>query len=353
MDGHAGRGFAGGAALYDFLVLGAGVSGLACAGALAREGAVVAALDKGRGVGGRAATRRLDGQPVDHGVPFLHGRDPGFLAALDAVPATRVEGWPTRISGTGPPCNPAAFDGRRPARRLAFAEGLTALPKALAAGLDLRTGRRARRLDREGAGWSVEDEAGELHRASALVLALPVEQAAALLPPSEELSSTRALLGLVSTRPCLALIAAYEGPDDPLEAELWLPEASEVLQLVSHDSSKRPQPRRRVLVLQARPAWSAARLEAPEQELVSALLAEAARLLGPWAASPALVQLHRWRYARVQSGDTFLAPYLTTLPGGARLGLCGEAFHPDAGVEGAFLAGQRLAHLLLRGVEHA
>ncbi|MFN9939342.1 MAG: FAD-dependent oxidoreductase, partial [bacterium] len=44
--------------LYDVVVVGAGVAGLACAGALRESGASVVVLEKSRGVGGRCATRR-------------------------------------------------------------------------------------------------------------------------------------------------------------------------------------------------------------------------------------------------------------------------------------------------------
>ncbi len=81
------------------VVVGAGVAGLACAGALAAAGRAVVVLERARGVGGRCATRPLDGQPVDSGPAFLHGRDPGFLALLDAVPGARRPGWPAVLEG--------------------------------------------------------------------------------------------------------------------------------------------------------------------------------------------------------------------------------------------------------------
>ena len=61
------------------VVIGAGVAGLAAARALGDAGRDVVVVDKGRGVGGRCATRRIDGQSVDHGLPWFHGTDPAFL----------------------------------------------------------------------------------------------------------------------------------------------------------------------------------------------------------------------------------------------------------------------------------
>ena len=124
---------------HDVLVVGAGVAGLACARALADAGRRVAVLERARGVGGRCATRRVDGQPVDHGVPFLHGGEPAFVAAVEAALGDDLgRGWPATVEGDGVPCRPAAFEAG--SARWAPRAGVNAFPKALAAGLDVGCG---------------------------------------------------------------------------------------------------------------------------------------------------------------------------------------------------------------------
>lgn len=49
------------------VVVGAGIAGLMCARELAATGVDVVVVDKGRGVGGRMATRRFGGAVFDHG----------------------------------------------------------------------------------------------------------------------------------------------------------------------------------------------------------------------------------------------------------------------------------------------
>jgi phytoene dehydrogenase-like protein len=49
------------------VIVGAGIAGLACARELASCGREAVVLERSRGVGGRCATRRVNGQPVDHG----------------------------------------------------------------------------------------------------------------------------------------------------------------------------------------------------------------------------------------------------------------------------------------------
>lgn len=119
----------------DVLVIGAGIAGLAFARVMAAAGRNVRVIERSRGVGGRCATRRIDGQSVDHGLVFLHGQSADFLAALREVPGPWREGWPTVIEGSGTPCQPAAFAPG--AFRLAHARGSSALAKHWASGLDV------------------------------------------------------------------------------------------------------------------------------------------------------------------------------------------------------------------------
>jgi len=331
------------------VVVGAGVAGLSCAQALIAGGRTAVVLERARGVGGRCATRRLglEGQPVDFGVSFLHGRDPGFLALLDAVDAQPLPGWPSIVEGTGRPCQPHALVGG--GRRLAFAEGLSVLPKHLARGLDVRTEARVTALSQSGEVVRLTLEQGEPIEARDVVLALAAEQAQTLLDTLDDASpavqSARALLGMNRSEPCLTLLAGY-GPEAPAPAwHACYPEGSDVIQLIAHDSSKRERPAFLALVFQAHARWSRAHLD--DEGWPAALLAEAARLLGPWAASPRLTQAHRWRYARTDRGAELSAPLLLRLPGGARVGIAGELFAPGGGVEAGWLSGRMLAGQIL------
>ena len=265
---------------------------------------------------------------------------------IDEVPATRVPGWPRRVVGRGAPCQPEAFGPS--GRTLAWAEGLTAFPKHLAVGLDVRLGVRVAGLSVDGGLARVVTDDGRSLAAPVVVLALPVEQSAPLLPEDvAPLAVSRRLLGWFSSIPCLSLIAGYPLEMEPLGFDLLLPDDQRAIALISHDSSKRLAPRHRVLVIQAGRRWSAVRLEQPADEWGRALLAEAAALIGPWAATPLWTSAHRWRYARIDSGIGLGGPVLHALPGGARVGLAGEVFGPRGGVEGAWLAGDALADQIL------
>ncbi|MCK7498360.1 MAG: FAD-dependent oxidoreductase [Comamonadaceae bacterium] len=78
----------------DVLVIGAGMAGLTAAAELQRAGCRVLVLDKGRGVGGRLASRRIGGAAFDHGAQFITARTPRFAALVeDCRRAGAVEEW--------------------------------------------------------------------------------------------------------------------------------------------------------------------------------------------------------------------------------------------------------------------
>lgn len=335
---------------HDVVVLGAGISGLACARALQAAGRRVLVLERSRGVGGRCATRRVDGQPVDHGVGFLHGRGADFLAAIEAArDEGSADGWPLVREGEGSACRPAAFEPG--SARLAPAAGVSRLPKRLAEGLDVRLETNVESLaapGRDGAReWELRFAGGGTLCTPALVLALPAPSAAALLaamsPRPAAIGALLPVLALVRTFACLAVIARYPESTPPPAWHAALPADGRALHLVLHDSGKRPAGARLVLVLQAKPRWSREHLQDAPEAWAKDLLAEAAARYGAWIAEPELVQPHAWRRARVAEGTELSRPLAVTLAGGAALGLCGDGFDPAGGLEGAWRSGRHLA----------
>ena len=66
------------------IVVGAGLSGLSAARELSSRGHDVTVFDKGRGVGGRLATRRAGSAVFDHGAQFFTARSDEFQQQVDS-----------------------------------------------------------------------------------------------------------------------------------------------------------------------------------------------------------------------------------------------------------------------------
>lgn len=331
----------------EVLVVGAGVSGLACAERLHRAGLEVVLLDRGRRPGGRCASRRIGDAVFDHGPVFVHGREDGFLEWVRrAGAAGGLAAWPAVTEGAGTPCNVEAVG--LGVQRFALTGGVNQLPVRLAEGLQVRSEANVERISShegelrvEGDGWSLASRE--------LVLALPPPQALPLLRglSGTSVASVMALLELVPYVASLSLALRYPADHPAPSFDLCLPaDVRSPVQLISHESSKRPTAGSRVFVLQGRPAWSRARLELGA-ELWSEELRRAAVPYDPAFAAPPLEQYaHRWRYARM-AGPGLSGPLSVELAGGARLSFAGEAFDPGGGLEGAWRSGRRLADRIL------
>lgn len=338
---------------HDVIVIGAGIAGLECARRLSEAGRKVLVVDRAKGVGGRCATKRFDGQAVDFGPMFLHGSDPSFVASVQGVTgATPLAGWPRRVEGRGAPCQPSAFGADE--KRWAFAEGLSTFAKHLARGLNVQLSTTVSRLSATDDALAVHTESGEVFEAKDVVIALALEQSASLLatlsePPlgARDLQSAGALLGMFKSVPSLALIAGYDLDAPAPDWDVWYPETSALLQLVSHESAKATAPQHLVLVLQARPRWSKANLDTPPDQWGTQLLSEAASQLGSWILSPRFRHPHRWRYARLERDNELAQPLCIMLSRNRRLGVAGDLFAPGGGVQAAWLSGKMLAQRFL------
>lgn len=328
------------------VVIGAGVAGLSCARELERCGVSTLVLERARGVGGRCATRRVEGQPVDFGVAFLHARSREFgdvLRELD--PAGAIPGWPVRVKGPRMACQPNAYQPGR--RRLARREGVSVLPKHLARGLDVRLGVTVRAIEQREGRLVVTNETGESWSPSYVVAACAVDESLALVAPvvrgwpdaTLRLERIRA----VPVEPAFTVIAGYALDQPEPDFDVWHPIEATMLHTIAHDSSKRDEPRFRVLVLQGRSRWSAERRALPDAEWRDELLWEAAELLGGWAMRPLWTQTHRWLSGRVLERHLLGDPVVFLGPHECSVAVIGDAFARDPGVEGAYMSGIALA----------
>ena len=132
--------------MMDVVVIGAGMAGLTCARRLQQQGYRVTVLEKSRGLGGRVATRRVDGAWIDHGVRCLADQGTATRSHLNQLLADQtIMPWPCAIaeltaSGEIKPI------GGNDAARYVSPVGLTAVAKAMAKDLTIHRQRRVIRL---------------------------------------------------------------------------------------------------------------------------------------------------------------------------------------------------------------
>lgn len=313
----------------DVIVIGAGLSGLVAAGKLNASGYRAIVLDKGRGVGGRLATRRMDGAVFDHGAQYFTVQDPGFHAIVqDWQESAIVRPWATGFALTD---GTLKLDGQE---RFCGVSGMTAIAKHLARKLDVHLNATVVRLAAEGDGWKVTTENAESFTSRALLLTPPVPQSLQLLatgnvPLADRIKNE---LEQIEYVPCLALLVYLSGASlVPDPGGLWFP--GEPIRWIADNQRKGiSSGSNGALTIHAGPDYSRQNWDTPEQEVTEKLLAVAAPWLGT---APVHIQLHRWRYSQPISG---YPERCLTLQSPAPLVIAGDAFGGPR-VEGAVLSG--------------
>jgi len=321
------------------IVVGAGISGLLAASTLRREGWDVAVLDKGRGVGGRMATRRVGRGSFDHGAQFFTVRGERFSRLVEGWLASGVAAEWTR--GFADEKGRPNEDGHP---RFRGSEGMTSIPKHIARDLDVRTAETAVRMHAGNDRWEVECESGLRVAGHALVLAIPVLQAMVLTSSGNYTlpNGARRQLEAVSYDPCLALMILLEGPTGVPEPG-GMQIKSEPLDWIG-DNRRKGISEAPAITVHAGPEWSRSHFEDDEAEVVESMISLAGDRLGVDLASAVVeASLARWRYSWVT--EPHPEPCLVASDNPPLL-FCGDAFGQPK-VEGAALSGLAAADSLL------
>jgi renalase len=322
------------------IVLGAGVSGLTAAATLRHEGHEVLVLEKSRGLGGRAATRRWDHLPVDHGAQFFTARSDPFRAQVAAWKELGVchewcRGFHRYHDGALLP--PEADHHPRFACRM----GMSALGSALAEtnGMIIERQSKVTRVLCQDRVWTLTCEDGKSFRTRRLIVTSPPPQGVDLL--AEAAPEAAAFLRGIAMDPCLALAAQFPRRSIPWHG---IQSGNTTISWIGHDTSKRPDLHhdRTIIVVHAAPAFSRTYYGEPEDKIREALLACACEMSGEDLREPESIFLQRWRYAmpaHLPEG----APALSfDLP--APLILAGESL-AGGKIEGAWLSGRTAGSL--------
>lgn len=321
------------------VVVGAGLSGVACARALAAAGLPVELLDRGHRIGGRMASRRVEGRPVDTGASYLTVSDDRFRAVVERWEAAGLaRPWTDTFHVLEAGAAPRLTGGPV---RWATPGGLRTLVEDLAAPFDVRRTEVERvevTGDGTGGGLSVDGRP-----ASAVVLAMPDAQARRLLGAG--LAEEAALLDR-AFEPSLALVAWW--PERCWGQHLVAATGRDLDGAFVHgdpdlawiaDDGRRRGDGAPVLVAHTTAERAARHLDDPAAGGAPALAA-LQRLLGT-TEPPAGTHVHRWSLARpVGARD---AAYLLS---SRRLGVCGDGWGPVSKVEGAWLSGTALGEAL-------
>lgn len=303
-------------------IVGAGIAGLSCAVRLQEGGHGVTLFDKGRGAGGRMATRRVETPhgdlSFDYGAQYLTARDTGFLNAVRAWEAIGVVArWP--VAG------PDAWVGT---------PGMNAIIRQLAAQTVVHWNHRVASIRRTAAGWHVDPSGAEAY--DAIVVAVPAEQAAPLLALHDPAMASEALA--CRSTPCWTAMLGFAAP---LKIADDIVRDAGIIGWAARNSAKPGRSAAEAWVVQATPGWSNANLEDAVEDVVDALIAALATQVAGAMPEPLVRIGHRWRYARATATDLGSLWNEEEL-----LGVAGDWLLAPR-IESAWLSGRQLADQML------
>ncbi|WP_100372539.1 NAD(P)/FAD-dependent oxidoreductase [Bacillus sp. FJAT-45037] len=316
------------------LILGAGLAGIMAANALKEKGIFYILIDKGRSVGGRMATRRIDTGKADHGAQFFTARSDEMKELVDQwIESGVVYEWTKgfhQLSDTG---EIKIHSDEYP--RYAATDGMNALTKDLATGIDVSLHTRAKTVHYKEGSWHVhvEDEqekTGTEIVAKGLISTIPVPQALTWMDFNGIESDIKEELSQLDYEPCVGLMIA-------LNKESKLPQKGGVqgqgdLAFIA-DNQQKGISTKPILTVHASGDWSAAHFDDTDEEIRNLLLAKLDHIVSE--EDIINMEVKRWRYAKPKTlyPDRVLK---TVYP--APIVFAGDCFF-EGKVEGAILSG--------------
>ena len=316
--------------MSDIVVVGAGLSGLTSARLLQEKGHSVVVLDKGRGLGGRMATRRITAPNgsvalFDHGAQFFTVREPAFQQLVDQwITQGIVREW----------CRGFVSEDGHP--RYVVNNGMAALTKYLAQDLDVRTATLVfaiKPCDTDPAKWTVVIDDNSRIDCDAVIMTCPLPQSYSLtvttgveLPQDLLLTDYDRTIGLLAVLDRPSAIPAPGGMQNPDDVFSWIGDNQ------AKGISSIP-----AITFHANPTWSSAHWDDSLEDGLLHLTQAAQRYLGD--AQIVASEYKKWRFATPRK--VWPEPFFAS----GTLVFAGDAFAGPK-VEGAVLSGISAAHYL-------
>ncbi|WP_345241719.1 NAD(P)/FAD-dependent oxidoreductase [Pontibacillus salipaludis] len=273
-------------------IIGAGLSGIMAARTLVERGVEdVQLIDKGRSVGGRLATRRIEGGKADHGAQFFTVRSSELQTSVDDW---LEKGWIKHWFGD-------------PYPRYTSIDGMNALAKRLAEGLDRVLETRITTIKESIGGFQLTSESGETCTTGALIITSPLPQTIALLEESTVTLDSDVLDQVKQINVDPAFVGLFE-----VTSNTSLPPSGHkdenlptgVERIVDH--YKKGISDIRIISMYMDGEWSKEYLEEEESEIIHQMKEKIKDYVS--INSIRSVQVKRWRYA--QSTNIIHQPFL-------------------------------------------
>lgn len=282
-------------------VIGAGISGLAAAREIVKQGGKAVVFESAGHVGGRVDTVSFDGFTFDPGattlMPMGRPLESVVLNELSQDGLVRVEkpvmahdGFRAHAGGLSP----------TRAARYCYSQGIAELPRRMAATLDVRLNTSIDEIETVGSTHRVAGEDFD-----AVVVSLPAPLAEPLLVSAGE----RRSFNNVRYRPCLSVLLGYKESFDPPYHALVGPDQTHPLSWLSIESVKCPGSRapegQTAMVAQMGGEYSRRRFRSDDDLVLEEAIGDVSRILGDRFECPVASRIVRYAYSQPETTTMF------------------------------------------------
>lgn len=310
----------------DTLIIGSGLAGLSAAKKLSSKGLNVVVIDKGRGVGGRLAARRIGEAVFDNGAQFFTARSEKFQSCVKQwIKAGVAEQW--YKSYPGQPNGHPRYRG---------VPTMASIAKHLAKELTHLQSTKAQSLNHDGCLWRVQLESKEVIEARSVIITSPVPQSLELLNQGDTQLPSPILerLQKIQYESCIAVMAVLDGPTSLADPGALALEQGPIAWISdNHKKGASPIP---AITIHASGDYSAAHFSLNRVAVGKELIEQARPLFGD--ANVIDFQVHGWLYSKPIITDNNASVLVSDGLMMPPLVLAGDAFAGPR-FEGAVLSG--------------
>jgi predicted NAD/FAD-dependent oxidoreductase len=310
--------------VFHIAIVGAGMAGLSCAETLSTAGVRVTLFDKGRGPGGRMASRRIE--TTQGTAEFDFGAQ--YFTARDAYFADQVRQWERDgVVARWPAARHDAFLGT---------PTMNAILRHMCSRHEVHFSSLVKGVLRRGQQWQLVGEGRSDEVFDGVVLALPAEQAAPIMTLHDFDLAQAALYA--RSQPSWTGMFAFA---QRLSHETGIIRDSGIIAWAARNNAKPGRSGPEGWVVQAAPRWSIEHLEQSPDAIAPYLLAALEAQTGGGLPEVIGQSIHRWRYG-LSAGTGVGCLWNEAL----RLGACGDWLKGPR-VECAWMSGRLLAERMI------
>lgn len=331
--------------ISNCLIVGSGICGLTAANILRDNDISVTVLDKGRGIGGRIATRKfsheMTGEGVfDYGAQYFTARDERFKKWVEKwIKLGIVNKWSEGFVNSK---GDLKIDNQN---RYIGSENMRQITKFMAQDLDLHQSTKVTKFNWEEDKWLVLTEDEKTYYSKNLLLTSPVPQSLALIRESNISldQDLRTNLENIEYDPCIVLMALCESETNiPKPGGMWVDD--EHISWISDNYKKGIKTEAISVTVHTSPTFSRNNWNESNESIYNKLSGEILELTGTEVVG---YQIHKWLYSQPV---TFFDSYFAFTNKSGPIYFAGDAFSGPR-VEGAFISGLEAGNEIVRKIQ--